>query len=216
LIGAVTEIDAAFVAAHPDVQIDAPNFQGSQALVTAIQAGAHADVVATSGTADMGTLTGAGTVATDTAKAFAGNKLAIVVKAGNPKGIQGLADLARPGVAVVLADPSIPVGTQTAQILARAGVALSPTSVELRPAAVLAAVATGTADGGIVNRTDVVAGGSGVTGVAIPDAQSVVTPYWIAPLRNADNAPVAQAYVAFVLSGQGQAILQELGFLPAT
>src|SRR6476646_243984 len=60
------------------------NFGGSGALVTQIQQGAPADVIATADTASMQKLVDAGMV--ETPQVFAHNKLAIIVAPGNPKG----------------------------------------------------------------------------------------------------------------------------------
>ena len=217
LKGAFDKVTAAFVTSHPGVQIPAPTYQGSQALATAIQQGAPADVFASADAANMSELTAAGYVVSGTAQTFARNVLEIVVKAGNPKGIQSLSDLARQGVVVVLGDPSIlPAGRFGAQALAQAHVTVQPASVEPSVTAILSKVQAGNADAGIVYRSDVVSGGSSVTGVAIPAAQNVVALYSIAVLKNPANPAGAQAFVQFVMSNQGQAILQSAGFLPPT
>ncbi|MEA2535661.1 MAG: Bacterial extracellular solute-binding protein, partial [Actinomycetota bacterium] len=70
------------------------------------------------------------------------------------------------------------------------------------------------ADAGIAFHSDVVAGGSGVTGVALP-AGSVDETYRIAVLRNASNAASAGAFVQFVRSESGRAILTAAGFVPS-
>lgn len=209
---AFDKMKADFIAAHPGVHLTM-NYQGSQALVTAIQGGAPTDVFASADTTNMNKLIPADVV-TGTAKTFAKNLLQIVVKSGNPKGIQTLADLAKPGVVVVLADPSVPAGKYAAQALAGASVTVHPVSLELQVTSVLTKVSTGNADAGVVYQTDVASGGSSVTGVAIPAAQNIVATYPIAPLKNAPNPAVAQAFVDYVLSAAGQATLASFGFLP--
>jgi molybdate transport system substrate-binding protein len=217
LRGAFDKVTAAFVTSHPGVQVPAPTYQGSQALATAILQGTPGDVFASADPADMNELTAAGFVVTGTAHTFARNALEIVVKAGDPKGIQSLADLGRQGVSVVLGDPSsVPAGRFGAQALAQAHVTVQPTSLEPSVTGILTKVQGGTADAGIVYRTDVVSAGSGVTGVAIPAAQNVVASYSIAVLKNPVNPAAAQAFVQFVMSSQGQAILQSSGLLPPT
>jgi len=105
---AFDRLETQFAAANPGVSATA-TYQGSQALATAVQAGAQGDLFATD--ADpIGALAAAGAVVTATVQTFARNELEIVVPAGNPKGIQGLQDLANPGASVVLADPSLPAG----------------------------------------------------------------------------------------------------------
>src|SRR5581483_9851786 len=96
------------------------SFAGSQALVTQIQQGAPADVFASADQKSMQKLVDAGLV--DAPRVFARNKLEIVVAPGNPKHITGLADLAQPGLVVVLEDPSVPAGAYSRQALQKAGV----------------------------------------------------------------------------------------------
>ena len=43
----------------------------------------------------------------------------------------------------------------------------------------------------------------------------MIAKYPIAPLANSTNAELAQAFVDYVLSPEGQAILQKWGFAPA-
>jgi len=217
LKGAFDKIDTDFMAAHPGVSLT-PNYNGSGSLVTSIQQGAPADVFASADGANMTKLTATGTIATSTAQTFARNALQIVVKAGNPKAIKTLADLAKPGMIVVLGDPaSVPAGKYAQQAFAEAGVTVTAKSLETNVTSVLTKVALGEADAGIVYVTDVkagAAGGQAVQGIEIPTAQNVVATYPIAPLAHAPNPAVARAYVAYVLSPPGQAALASFGFLP--
>jgi molybdate transport system substrate-binding protein len=144
-------------------------------------------------------------------KIFAHNRLEIAVQSGNPKGIHTLADLSRGGLVVVLADPSVPAGKYAQQALAKAQVTVHPASLELQVTGVLTKVALGEADAGIVYVSDIVTSGK-VDGVIIPDDQNVIADYPIAQLKTASNKPGAQAFIAFVLSADGQAILKVAGF----
>ena len=92
------------------------SFAGSGTLVTQIQAGAPADIIATADPSSMQQLQTAGLV--ETPQVFANNLLEIAVAPGNPKHITGLADLANPSLKVVIEDPSQPAGRYTAQALA--------------------------------------------------------------------------------------------------
>lgn len=183
------------------------NFAGTQTLTAQLTQGAEADVFASADTAHMKTVQDAGLL-TRPAKTFAHNRLEIAVGKGNPKGIHTLADLSRPGLVVVLADPSVPAGKYAQQALAIAGVAVKPASLELEVTAVLSKVALGEADAGIVYVSDVVTSGK-VGGVPIPDSQNVVADYSIASVS---HRPAAEQFISFVLSPQGQAILAEAGF----
>ena len=186
------------------------NYAGSQTLASQIAQGAQADVFASADTARMKTLQDAGLLA-GPPRLFAHNRLEIAVERGNPKGIHSLADLARPGLVIVLADPSVPAGKYAQQALAKAGVNVKPASLELEVTAVLTKVALGEADAGIVYVSDIVTSGN-VDGIAIPDAQNVIADYPIARLDAAQNKSGADAFITYVLSSQGQAILVGAGF----
>lgn len=185
-------------------------YAGTQTLAGQLEQGAQADVFASADSAYMTSLVDAGLIQ-GTPRTFAHNRLEIAVARGNPKRIHGLADLARSGLVVVLADPSVPAGRYAQQALARAGIALRPASLELQVTAVLAKVAIGEADAGIVYVSDVKTNSS-VDGVAIPDQYNVVADYPIAILKHASNSSAARTFVDQVLSPAGQSILAAEGF----
>jgi len=186
------------------------NFGGSGALVTQIQQGAPADVIATADPASMKKLTDAHLVEPPTA--FARNKLEILVEPGNPKGIKALSDLARTDIKVVLEDETVPAGKYSAQALQTAGVTVSPVSKEADVKAAVAKVTTGEADATIVYVTDVDAAGSKGQGVEIPDAVNVVAEYPIAIVKATKNQAGAAAFVDDVVTGAGQDALRKRGF----
>jgi molybdate transport system substrate-binding protein len=186
------------------------NYAGSQTLTAQLTQGAQADVFASADTAHMKTVRDANLVAGEP-RLFAHNRLEIAVEKGNPKGIHTLADLAKPGIVVVLADPSVPAGKYAQQALAKAGVTVKPASLETQVTGVLTKVALGEADAGIVYVSDVVTSGQ-VDGVAIADAQNVIADYPIAAIANAQHKGSAQDFIDFVLSPAGQAILKAAGF----
>src|SRR5207302_6401091 len=105
------------------------NYAGTQTLTSQLTQGAQADVFASADTAHMTTVQNAGLIA-GTSQVFAHNKLEIAVERGNPKGIHSLVDLARPGLVVVLAAPSVPSGGYAQQALANAHVTVHPASLE--------------------------------------------------------------------------------------
>jgi molybdate transport system substrate-binding protein len=188
------------------------NFGGSGMLVTQIQQGAPADVIATADTASMQKLVDAGLVETPTT--FAKNKLQILVAPGNPKNIMGLSDLARDDVKFVTEDETVPAGKYSAQALASADVTVNPVSKETDVKSAVATVTSGEADATIVYVTDVTAAGSKGTGVTISDNQNVVATYPIAVLKAAKDHAAAQAFVDAMVKGSGQDALHNRGFLP--
>lgn len=186
------------------------NYAGTQTLTAQLTQGAKADVFASADTAHTKTVQDAGLLAAPP-QVFAHNRLEIAVARGNPRGIHSLADLARPGLVVVLADPSVPAGKYAQQALSKAGVSVKPRSLELQVTAVLSKVALGEADAGIVYVSDVVTSGQ-VDGVEIPTSQNVIADYPIATLKGAGNSGGANQFIAFVLSAQGQAMMVAAGF----
>jgi molybdate transport system substrate-binding protein len=186
------------------------NYAGTQTLAAQLTQGAQADVFASADTAHMKTVQDAGLLA-GSPTIFAHNRLEIAVAKGNPKGIHSLADLANPGLVVILADPSVPAGKYAQEALASAHVTVKPASLELQVTAVLNKVALGEADAGIVYVSDVVTSGQ-VEGVAIPDAQNVIADYPIAALAGAQNKTAATAFIAYLISPAGQDVLKSAGF----
>ena len=143
---------------------------------------------------------------------FATNALQIITTAGNPLGIGSLADLSDPGMTVVLADPTVPLGAYTATVLANAGVSVSAKSLEQNAKAVAGKVAVGEADAGVVYVTDVLAAGDSVDGVEVPADVDIVAKYPIAVTRHGSGNHDAASFVEFVLSSAGQRILEAHGF----
>jgi molybdate transport system substrate-binding protein len=75
-------------------------------------------------------------------------------------------------------------------------------------------VQLGEADAGFVYKTDVTASVSDkVKIIDIPDTFNVIAQYPIATLKNSTQASDAQAFVQYVLSADGQAILARFNFI---
>jgi molybdate transport system substrate-binding protein len=206
-------LGVSFQAAHPHVTVQF-NFAGTPTLVTQIEQGASADVFASADATNMDKLK-VDSFTTGTPQVFARNRLEIVVAPGNPKGINGLADLAKPGIIYITEGPTVPAGKYSLQALAKAGVSVTPKSLETDVKSVISKIELGEADAGIVYTTDVKAAGSGVQGVAIPDSDNVIANYPIVAVRGTKNADAANAFIAYVLSAPGQSTLQSFGFLAA-
>jgi molybdate transport system substrate-binding protein len=200
----------AFEQAHPGVIIQF-NFAGTPTLVTQIEQGAQADVFASADTANMDKLKAAGLTAGD-AKVFAHNKLEIVVAPGNPKRIGSLRDLARAGVIYISEAPTVPAGKYSLQALAKAGVSVTPKSLETDVKSVVSTIELGEADAGIVYTTDVKTAGNKVTGVPIPDSENVVATYPMAAVKGSKNSELENAFISYVLSAAGQQRLASFGF----
>ena len=211
LTEAFEDVQKTLESSAPDLNLTY-SFAGSQDLVQQIREGAPADVFASADEKNMQELVDDGLV--ERPEVFARNELTIAVEPGNPKGIKGLEDLSRSDVTVVLADPSVPVGSYSQQVLDEAGVTVKPASLELDVKATLAKVTSGEADAAIVYQTDVESAGGKADAVDLPDDQNAIATYPIAVVKGSGNKAAARAYVDEIISGSGQDALKAKGFLP--
>ena len=205
-----TKIGDAFMAAHSGTKVTF-SFAASSELVTQINQGAPADVFASADQNNMTKLTDAGGNDGEPV-VFATNRAEIIVAPGNPKGITGVADLAKPDLLVVSCAPEVPCGRYAAQIFDKAKVTVTPKSLEENVRAVVTKVTLGEADAGIVYATDVINAGDKAAGVEIPDDLNVVAKYPIAVTKESKNSGTAKAFVDFVTSADAQVILKSHGF----
>lgn len=211
LTDAFTELATAFEAAHGGISV-ALNFGGSSSLRVQILAGAPADVFASANTSNMAQVVSAG--AAEPPTHFATNQLEIAVPAGNPAAVTGLADFAHPELLLGLCAEEIPCGQLARLALTEAGIASVIDTNEPDVRALLTKVEAGELDAGIVYRSDVLAAGDTVEGIDIPAQAEIVATYPIARLAEATDPGAAGAFVAFVLTDEGQAILASYGFGP--
>ena len=202
-------IKDAFEDANPGIEV-VYNFGGSSGLAEQIVQGAPADVFAAASPATMTTVTDADLA--DAPTEFATNTLEIAVPVGNPGKVTGLADFANEDLAIALCAVEVPCGAAADKALTAAGITAAPDTLEQDVKAVLTKVELGEADAGLVYVTDVAAAGDAVEGVEFPEAADAVTAYPIATLTEAQNPDAAAAFVAWVLSDEGQAVLAEAGF----
>lgn len=227
LTDAFDEINAAFEVQNPGVTVLA-NYGGSSGLATQLLEGAPADVFASANTRQMQNVVDGGLVTADPAT-FATNRLVIITPADNPAGLETPADLAQPGIKLVLATSGVPVRDYTDQMVAllaadpdyptdfAEAVYANLVSEEENVRQVAAKVALGEADAGVVYTSDVTPDiADDVQQLTVPDAVNVIAAYPIAPMAAAPHPEMAQRYVDFVMSGAGQAILIRWGFGAAT
>lgn len=210
LTDAFGEIGAAFEAANPGVDV-VLNLGASSALREQILEGAPADVFASANTSNMDQVAEAGEVAGE-AEIFVTNSLQIAVPAGNPAGVVSLDDFANEELLIGLCAEDVPCGEFGREALANAGVTPTIDTNEPDVRALLTKVEVGELDAGITYVTDVMSTDGAVEGVDIPEESNVVAEYPIAVLAGAPNPDAAAAFVEFVLSEEGQAILTAYGF----
>ena len=186
------------------------NFGSSATLATQITQGAPADVFAAASPATMKTVTAAG--AAGTPVDFVSNTLQIAVPAGNPGKITGLADFADESKTIAICAPQVPCGAAAVKVFAAAGIVPKPDTLEQDVKATLAKVAADEVDAALVYRTDVISEPTDVEGIDFPEAGQAVNTYPIATLTESENPEGAQAFIDYVLSPDGQAVLEQAGF----
>lgn len=222
LTDAFTEIGKDFEALHPGVTASF-NFGGSQNLRTQIEQGAPADLFASANAKEMDTLVSGNLVAANAPKIFLTNQLVVILPEANPAGIESLEDLAQPGLKLVLAAEEVPAGRYARQILGnlsdlygahyRDNVLANVVSNEDNIRQAVTKVQLGEADASFVYVSDTVAMPD-LQKIEIPAEMNVIAEYPIAPLSSAKDPDLANAFIDFVLSPEGQAILQKWGFTP--
>jgi molybdate transport system substrate-binding protein len=224
LTEAFTEIGQQFDAANGSTTTF--NFAGSQQLAGQIAQGAPADVFASANRGQMDNVIESGQVVSGTQQVFVRNRLVVIYPADNPAQLSTLEDLAKPDLRLVLAAREVPVGQYSLDFLAKASesaqftTAYSETvftnvvSYEENVRAVLSKVQLGEADAGIVYSSDITRDAAEQVGrIEIPDELNTIAAYPIAPIADRANAQLADRFIEYVLSSEGQGVLQEYGFI---
>ncbi len=191
-------------------------FAGSDQLSFQIQQGAPADVFAAASPKYPELLYKQGLV--EKPVQFATNTLVLVVPRSNPAAIRTVDDLTRPGVKLVLGDPSVPVGSYTRTVLANLGIAAAVlknvVSQETDVRDVLGKVALGEADAGFVYVTDVrsVKGKVGVIAIRASAQPRVV--YEAAVVKGSRHRQAAYRFLTRLIRPAAQSVLRHYGFGP--
>jgi molybdate transport system substrate-binding protein len=221
LTDAFNNLGKQFSAAHPGTKVSF-SFASSSALAVQVNEGAPADVFASADEANMKIAADKGSVGA--AAIFVQNAPVVVVPMGSTK-VQSFADVAKPGVRLVLAGKDVPIGKYARQVLANASAANGGISIdfgnkalanvlseEANVRAVLSKVQLGEADAGVVYKTDVAAAGGDVKQIEIPQQYNVVADYFIAPVKASKHRELAAAFIAYLQSDSAQAVLEKYGF----
>ena len=215
-------LETEFERLHPEIDL-VLNLASSSTLANQLLLGARADVVASADEAQIARLRDAGLVGD--AQIFARNRLALVVPSDNPAGLRTPADLASPGLRLVLASPGVPVRGYSDQVLEQLerqqqveveDILANVVSEESNVRQVLFRIAYGSADAGFVYRSDITAELSDrVAVIPLANEINVHATYPVAVMANSDNEQLARAFIALLLSPTGQRSLQNHSFIPA-
>ncbi|MFP4437113.1 MAG: molybdate ABC transporter substrate-binding protein [Chloroflexaceae bacterium] len=226
LTEAFTALGRQFEADNPDTTV-VFNFAGSQQLAQQLAQGAPADVFASANPRRMEVAVEAGRIIGGTQQIFVRNCLVAITPADNPGAVNTLQDLTKPDLKIVLAAEDTPIGGYSRDYLDKAttdpdfgseyhdAVLANVVSYEETVKAVLTKVALGEADAGIVYSSDVTPDQvDQVVRIDIPDELNTIATYPIAIVEDTSQPESAQAFLDYVLSANGQAVLGAYGFIP--
>lgn len=215
---ALTETERRYEAANPGVDVRT-NFGASGALQHQVERGAPVDVFASAAERPMDALQQRGLVDARSRRTLASNDLVLIVPASAEAAtVSGFEDLASARVRRVAmgAPASVPAGEYADEVLRTLGIreAVHRKAVlgqDVR--AVLAYVASGEADAGIVYRTDAASAADRVRIVAQAPAGSHPPITYPIAITTAARDPVAsRGYVGYLLGPEGQQVLRTRGF----
>jgi molybdate transport system substrate-binding protein len=203
------------------------NFGASSQLAQQLGQGARADVFASADQTQMDNAKKGDAIAGQD-RVFARNRLVVITPKDNPKKIAAVKALGNEGVKFVTAQPNVPIGRYTAQMLDKASADASygsdfhnkvdsnTVSREDNVRQVVAKVQLGEADAAIVYSTDATPlVRDQLQIIQVPDPLQTFATYAIAVAKGA-NSPGGEAFVNHVLGTDGQAALAKWGFLPPT
>jgi len=202
------------------------NFGGSSTLATQLNQGAPADIFASANPAQMQKAVDGERIA-GKPQTFAHNRLVLIVPIDNPANITSIDDLNTPNISLILAAPTVPVRAYTDTMLDllannpeygiayRDAVLANLVSEEPNVRQVVAKIAFGEADAGIVYQSDVTPDiADDVQAFPIPDNINTIATYPIAITDDTAHSELAGAFIDFILSSDGQAIMATWGFVP--
>ena len=212
LVNAFGDLEKTYERQHPGWKVTL-NLAGSDQLAAQIEQKAPADVFAAASPKYPEQLQGENLLGRTTS--FATNSLVLVTPKANPAGIKTAADLEKGDAKVVVADPAVPLGSYTEDVLGNLGIdesKLNIVSKEQDAEAVLAKLTSGEADAGFVYVTDALSQKAELHEIPFPAAADATATYPIGIVSYSTNTKAAQQWIDLVKGPQGQAVLTQLGF----
>lgn len=218
----LTEIGENYKKDHPNITLTF-NFDSSGTLQTQIEEGAVCDIFISAGQKQMNALEEGGSILTDSRFDLLENKVALAVPEGNPAGISSYDDLKSAleagTVLLAMGNSDVPVGQYTQKIFAYWGLdeaALAASgclTYGSNVKEVTTQVSEGAVDCGIIYGTDAFSAGLTVVDTATEEMCGQVI-YPAAVLAGSAHSDEAQAFLDYVRSADGAAVLESVGFSP--
>ncbi len=215
LTNAFQEIGQKFAAANSGVKF-VPNFAASGALLQQLEKGAPADVFATADQKTMDQANDKKLILPETRKNFASNGLVLILPVGSKAPIKSPQDLlAKEVTKVAVGNPdTVPAGRYSQEVLKNEGLweKLSPKFIPADSVRqVLDYVNRSEVDAGFVYATDAAIAKDKVQVVATLARHKPIL-YPVAVVATTQKKDLAQRFLAFVVSKEGQEILAKYGF----
>lgn len=185
----------------------------AEALAAQVVEGAPSDVLITTDAATALALQAKGL--TGPPIVIAHDRLVVITPPQNPARIHSVADLAKPGVRLVVGSPDSTIGRDTRAALAHLGTTAALANV-VREApdagAIATAVVLGNADAAVVYASQAQALGRRVRTVSIPESAQPLISDTAAVLSAAPHPRVGAAFLRYLTGPNGRAYLQRFGF----
>jgi molybdate transport system substrate-binding protein len=224
LTDAFRELGNTFEKENPGTTVKT-SLGASSDLLVQIQQGAPADVFASAAEEEMDTARKDGLVA-GKPEIFVKNREVIMIPKGNPTSIDGLEDMAKPDIKLVLAAKDVPAADYAVEILGKANKEYGPdfeqdvlSNVVSRESDVRASVnrvVVGDADATFGYASDSTPDiRDKVEVIPIPPELNIIATYPIASLKDAKDPELAKKWVDLVTSEEGQKVLEKWNFEPA-
>jgi molybdate transport system substrate-binding protein len=209
------EIAQLYRAKHADVAIHF-NLGGSGTLQRQVEQGAPVDIFISASPDQMDALESKGLILPGTRKDMVKNSVVLIVPK-DKEGISGFEDLAKPEAKTIAAgEPqTVPAGKYAQQVLMHFGLydkVKSKLVLGKDVREVLAYVATGNADAGIVYVTDAkISQQVKIVATAPDDSHSPII-YPLAVIKDSKNTAAAKEFAAFLLSPAARNVFKKYGF----
>lgn len=217
VVSAAASLQKAFADYAHNAGIDAKqSFAGSDELAAQIRQGIRPDVYAAANTTLPDQLYEESLVRKPVV--FATNALVVAVPEGSQ--ISSIDDLARPGSAIAIGDPEVPVGSYTREVLDRLptdqakAILANVGSEEPEVSGIVGKLTQNAVDAGFLYVTDVTATDGALRAIALPPALEPEVAYGVAVVTGAENPDGAESFIDGLLHGGGAAALQQAGFKP--
>jgi len=195
------------------------NFGASGDLARQIEAGAPVDVFASAAQRDMDDIDGKGLVSSNSRKNFAGNAVVLIKPANSGIPINSMEDLERKEVGkIAIGNPkTVPAGRYAEEVLRHFNLQEAVKKKLIfaeNVRQVLDYVARGEVDAGLVYSTDAMVRAKEVVVVMkLPEGSHQPVVYPVGVIKGTKEESLSRAFVDFIVSAEGQKILNRYGFI---